>query len=213
MPDLEFLVWGVPVYVSPWVVFLVAYLWWISLDQLKGRVFGQSKLGYLAASAVASILIFGSLVLHEVGHAVVGTILGQKVTTFGTFAIGAYTKFENKPFQMEPLTEVLLALVGPATNFFLWFLFVGLKVKAIPLIGKGTLAYSVVAWVAYANFFLGSINLLPLFFTDGAHALGGLVRLVVNDPAVAQGIVEFVSLWLIFFVILRWVVGRRGKKN
>jgi Zn-dependent protease len=101
-------------------------------------------------------LIVASLLLHEMGHMLVASMLGVPVREFGLCLGGAYNRRGTASRRRQ---ELLIASAGPMVNLLL----IGSLV--LPLIGPQ---------LAYCNLVLCVVNLLPLPSSDGLRILRAL---------------------------------------
>ncbi len=113
------------------------------------------------------MLFFGSVLVHELAHAVVSQARGIRVQDITLFLFGGATRARVE--SRGPGDEFLIALVGPLTSGILAGLFgiaagLGDDVLSRPLVG--TLGY--LAWV---NLLLAGFNLVPGFPLDGGRLL------------------------------------------
>jgi Zn-dependent protease len=113
------------------------------------------------------VLFFGSVLIHEMAHALVSQARGIRVLDITLFLFGGATRARVE--SRGPGDEFLIAVVGPLTSGILAALFgivagLGRDVLSRPLVG--TLGY--LAWV---NLLLAGFNLVPGFPLDGGRLL------------------------------------------
>ncbi|MEV3926346.1 site-2 protease family protein [Actinomadura coerulea] len=159
-------VFGVPVYVSPsW--FLVAVLVTVMFEgQVDGVV--SRPLSYLVAFTYA-VLLYGSVFVHELSHAVTARAFGLPVRSVTLHILGGETSIEREA--PTPGREFLIAFAGPLVNLVLAGL--GLLVHAV--VPMPDVALLLLEALTFANLLVGLFNLLPGLPLDG----GRLVRAVV----------------------------------
>jgi Zn-dependent protease len=116
-------------------------------------LFGIILRGWPLGPAVGGFLI-ASLLLHEVGHMLVATMLGVPVREFGLCLGGAYNRRAFAPSHRD---EVLISAAGPLMNLFLVLPFLFLPRMGLQL--------------ATCNLTLCVVNLLPLPSSDGLRIL------------------------------------------
>ncbi|NDU73286.1 site-2 protease family protein [Actinomadura sp. DSM 109109] len=157
---------GVPVYVSPsW--FVVAVLVTVMFEgQVDGVV--SRPLSYLVAFTYA-VLLYGSVFVHELSHAVTARAFGLPVRSVTLHILGGETSIEREA--PTPGREFLIAFAGPLVNLVLAGL--GLLVHAVVPLPDVVLL--LVEALTFANLLVGLFNLLPGLPLDG----GRLVRAVV----------------------------------
>lgn len=138
-------------------ILLFAYSW------------GAGLIG-LATATVSLVLLFGSVLAHEVAHALTARRFGIGTSEILLLPIGGMAKIEREPANGRQ--EVAIALAGPAMSLAL----AGVAFALRAVIGPGSLMYSVATTLFAANLMLGLFNLLPAFPMDGGRVLRGALR-------------------------------------
>jgi Zn-dependent protease/predicted transcriptional regulator len=113
------------------------------------------------------VLFFGSVLVHELAHAVVSQARGIRVQDITLFLFGGATRARVE--SRGPGDEFLIALVGPLTSGILAAVFgivAGLGGDALSRPLVGTLGY-----LAWTNLLLAGFNLVPGFPLDGGRLL------------------------------------------
>ena len=151
---------------SSWAVIalLITYSMYLRASVLYPELSGG---GAVALGIVAAVLFFGSVLVHELAHAVVSQARGIRVQDITLFLFGGATRARVE--SRGPGDEFLIALVGPLTSGLLAGLFgivasLGGEVLSRPL--AGTLGY-----LAWTNLLLAGFNLVPGFPLDGGRLL------------------------------------------
>ena len=164
---------GIPVGAS-WSALLIALLiaWSLGGQLLPAQVPGLVPAAYWLAGAAGAVLFLGSLLAHEVGHALVARRAGLRVRGITLWLLGGVAQLEDEP--ASPGDELRVAIVGPAVSLALAVGF-GLAAAALSLAGVPTLAVVVAAWLALGNAALAVFNLLPAAPLDGGRVLRGLL--------------------------------------
>jgi Zn-dependent protease len=148
-------------------------------------------------SAVSNVLfvfvVFGCIVLHELGHALTARAYGIGTRDITLYPIGGVASLERMP--EKPGREIAIALAGPAVNLVIAAaLLIGALAGAF-LIGPLELENPFIDFaikVLIANLFLCGFNLLPAFPMDGGRVLRALLatrmpRLRATEIAVQVG--------------------------
>lgn len=143
---------------------------------------------------VAAMLFFGSVLLHELSHALVGRAFGMSVTNITLFIFGGVANIEREP--ETPRAEFLMAIVGPLVSIGLGFLFlfIGAWLAGGPADDPAEVlrnlgpAATLLFWLGPINLFVGIFNLLPGFPLDGGRVLRALLWRVTGD-------LERATLW------------------
>jgi Zn-dependent protease len=157
-------------------------------------------MGGAAGVAVVS-MVAASVVVHELGHALLARHLGVPVGEIGLHFFGGAAQIHGLP--RRPGDEIAIAAAGPAVSFAI----AGLAHLAAMLTGSSLLA--TLGWV---NVALGAFNLLPAFPSDGGRILrawlarrSGFVRateLAVTVSRVACGVLVAAGIWLGSFQLI-----------
>jgi Zn-dependent protease len=164
---------GIPVGAS-WSALLIALLfaWSLGGELLPAQVPGLVPAAYWLAGAAGAGLFLGSLLAHEVGHALVARRAGLRVRGITLWLLGGVAQLEDEP--ASPGDELRVAIVGPAVSLALAGAF-GLAAAALSVVGAPALVVVVAAWLALGNAALAVFNLLPAAPLDGGRVLRGLL--------------------------------------
>ena len=119
------------------------------------------------------VALFGSIVLHELGHALMARRYGIGTADITLYLFGGIARLERMPRSAGP--ELLIALAGPAVNFAIVLALMG-AIGLSGLLGRPPAEFLEV--VKYLNLGLGLFNLLPVFPMDG----GRVVRALLSGP-------------------------------
>lgn len=154
---------GIPIRVH--FTFLLLLFWFGALSAGSG--------GGFIDGAVFLLLVFGCVVLHELGHAVVAKRFGVATRDIVLYPIGGVARLDRLPSGMA---EFLIALAGPAVNAVLAaMLLVALLVRGenlYDLLDKAARGdVSILVQLLGANISLFFFNLVPAFPMDGGRML------------------------------------------
>jgi Zn-dependent protease/CBS domain-containing protein len=143
-----------------------------------------SVLGSNQSNASYAIFLLGGLVsvlLHELGHAVVAARFGIRTVEIVMFPIGGLSRMERS---LKPAAEIWVSLAGPLVNVLLAagiFAYMISTHEAAPVSLADLLqpsGKSVLALLLYGNLLLAGFNLLPAFPMDGGRILRALLTYV-----------------------------------
>jgi Zn-dependent protease len=162
----------VTVYVSFLVAAgLLAYLW-IDAGSLNTRDAVPLLLAYVA-------VVFVSVLVHELGHAVVGRAFGGapeiRLEGFGGVT---YPRLQERPSAWK---QVVLSIAGPIAGLGLGVL-ATLVARAFPP-EAGSPAASVLGLVQWTSVGWAVLNLLPVLPLDGGHVLQAFLEGVRGRPS------------------------------
>ncbi|MEB3161688.1 MAG: site-2 protease family protein [Prochlorothrix sp.] len=121
-------------------------------------------LGTLAGLTLA-LLLFGSVLLHELGHSIVAQSQGITVNSITLFFFGGVAAIERESKTPEGLFQV--AIAGPAVSFVLFLGFTSLGL----LLPPDSLAATIAANLTRINLALTLFNLIPGLPLDGGQVL------------------------------------------
>ncbi|GAB3434016.1 site-2 protease family protein [Flindersiella endophytica] len=200
---------GVPVYVNlSWFVVALLIAWYLS-PSLQERVPELGRWSYVAG-LVFAILLYGSVLVHEISHVLVAKRFGLPVRAITVQFLGGVSEIEREP--ETPWREFAVAVVGPLTSL-------GLGLGA----GAATLAFEMPALLelagellAGANLLVGVFNLLPGLPLDGGRMLRAGVWVVTKRPHVGSQVAGWAGRGVaVLVILLPWVLlaGNDGTPN
>jgi Zn-dependent protease len=161
-----------------WAVIFLLVLWSLSAGYFPSQYPGYGWEAYWGVGALATLLFFGSVVVHELAHAVVANRLGQPVRRITLFIFGGMAHLTREP--RDAPTELKIAAVGPLTSLALGGAF-WLATRWGDAAGAGPLVAATLRYLAYVNVALAVFNLLPGFPLDGGRLLRGVLWLRWHD--------------------------------
>lgn len=159
-------------------------------------------------------LLFGSVLVHELGHCVMARQFGIRVLDITLWPFGGVARIEQTP--SHPRSEFLIALAGPATNLAIFMALLP------PLLLVGVLAGSdavfstsdpltvmtpatLLGYLAVTNLVVMAFNLLPAFPFDGGRMLRAmLVPGVGRERATRIAVILGVAFAVIFIGVGIW---------
>jgi Zn-dependent protease len=189
---------GIPLYVNPTLLLLPAWVIYASR--------GQGLISALTLLAVV-VVLFGCVLLHELGHALMARYFGIATRDITLYPIGGIARLDSTG--ERPIEEVCIALAGPAVNVIILALL--LPVVMLALVtghlggGEGAQLFTLergwlsllglfTLWVWFGNLTLVLFNLIPVFPMDGGRVFRallsfGMPRLRATEIAVPIGVV------------------------
>ena len=128
-------------------------------------------------------IIFGCVVLHELGHAVVSQRAGIPAKAIILLPIGGVTLLDETRLLNDPeiqtwKRDIRIALAGPLVNLTLGILAGGILLMVRPGMNLWTHPYvhssDLARSLVWANLWLAAFNLLPAYPMDGGRVLRAL---------------------------------------
>jgi Zn-dependent protease len=168
-----------------WSWFLVLFLVIFWLSQFYGDLLGEtaSDSAPFLLAILSAFGFFGSIVLHELGHAMVAVRNGIGISSIQLWIFGGMARMDRE--SDSPMTEFKVAVAGPLVTLAIVVVLtaVGLAAAGWEEFRQAALvesdagvsgALAVVAWLATINLLVLVFNLLPAFPMDG----GRIVRAI-----------------------------------
>lgn len=166
---------------------------------------------------IGALGLFLSVLVHELGHAVVARLYGVKTLEIRLWFLGGVARLEAMPRGRG--AEAVVAVAGPITSLIIGILLW----LALPLaVGNPGFAI-VVSYLAVTNVALAIFNMLPALPLDGGRILRGLLELfmphlratsvaatVSAAVAILLGLYGFFSMNLLL-VVLAFFVYNAGR--
>lgn len=162
---------GIDVYVHFTFVLLLAFLgfsYWSATHNVEAVLRGVAFI----------VALFGCVVLHELGHALMARRYGIKTRDITLLPIGGIARLEKMP--EKPQQELWVALAGPAVNVVIAaVLLIGLAATRglSPVVELSATGGSYWQRLILLNLILVAFNLLPAFPMDGGRVLRALLSL------------------------------------
>jgi Zn-dependent protease/CBS domain-containing protein len=196
---------GIPVYVSPYWFLIAGVFVFIYANDLAATWRGDTR--FVVAAAFV-ILLYLSVLVHELAHSVVARGYGLPVRRILLYPLGGLSEIEQEP--QTPGREFLVSAAGPALSLALAAVGYGLM-RVFPTGIAGTL----VSQLRWANLVVGVFNLLPGLPLDGGRMLRAAIWKVTGRPGTSTiaaawaGRVLAVAIFVVPFAA-GWVTGTGG---
>ncbi len=157
-----------------WLIIVLLLTYTLAVGQFPALVPGESGVFYWVVGAIASVLFFLSVLLHELSHSFTARALGYKVNEIVLFIFGGVSNIEQEPKKARD--EFLIAVVGPFTSFLLGGIFyLLLQFVSPPIRTAGAGAAAIFEYLAFINILLGIFNMIPGFPLDGGRVLRSII--------------------------------------
>jgi Zn-dependent protease/CBS domain-containing protein len=159
----------VRIHYTLWFVFLLIS-WTLASGYMPQEYPGLSSITYWSIGIASAILLFASILIHELSHSYIAKKNNLPIKRITLFFFGGVSEMSQEP--TDPSLEIRMAAAGPLMSFLiagvlgaLWFM---TNNFSAPIILTATLRYG-----ALINGILGAFNLLPAFPLDGGRVLRG----------------------------------------
>lgn len=200
---------GIPVIVDySWLPVVGLHVWLASAFYLPQQTAGALPVWeYYVFGVLMTVLLFGSILAHELAHALMARLEGIKIHDIQLHIFGGWTRLAGEPDR--PMAELRIAVAGPAMSFLIGVLFILclLVVQAIaPEYPLRLPLRETFRYLFLGNFVLAMFNLLPGLPLDGGRALrawlwhrsGDVMEATLLAKRMGVGIAYMISSFGIF---------------
>lgn len=196
---------GIDIEIHPsWLLILAFVSWSLSDSFFPSQYETWSTAAYWIAGVSSAVLLFVTVLIHEMAHALVARRRGLPVPRITLFIFGGMSHMSRQPATAGE--EFQIAAAGPATSLVIAALTAGL---GLALRETSEKAEAILFYLAFVNLALGIFNILPGFPLDGGRVLRSIAWKRTGSfrkaTRVASSVGEFFGYGLIiagFFVLL-----------
>lgn len=166
---------GIPFYINPsW--FFVLGLITLSYGGELARFPQLNGLMPWILGLVAALMLFASVLAHELGHSFAAISQGIEVKSITLFIFGGLASLEKE--SETPFQSLLVAIAGPLVSVLLFGIFTIINVT----VSLPTPISAIVALLASINLVLALFNMIPGLPLDGGNVLKAIVWKVTGNP-------------------------------
>ena len=166
---------GIPFYVNPsWFLVLGLVTW--SYGSGLAAQFPELGVSAWILGLVTALLLFASVLAHELGHSFVAMSQGIEVKSITLFIFGGLASLGEE--SKTPGGSFQVAIAGPLVSFALFGLFTAVNLS----LGLSAPLAAIVALLSYINLALGAFNLIPGLPLDGGNVLKSIVWKITGKP-------------------------------
>ncbi|CEJ46443.1 Peptidase M50 (Zn-dependent protease) [Umezakia ovalisporum] len=167
---------GIPFYIHPSWFLVLSLVTWNYSSGLTAQFPWLSGGSALLLGLMTALLLFASVVAHELGHSFVAIRQGIDVKSITLFMFGGLARLEKE--SPTPVQAFWVAMAGPLVSLLLCGIFtiIGLATAA-----TGTAA-AILSVTASVNLALALFNLIPGLPLDGGNILKAAVWKITGNP-------------------------------
>jgi Zn-dependent protease/CBS domain-containing protein len=189
---------GIPIGLDySWFLIFGLITWTMAVGYYPAEFKNWPTVQYWIVAAVTAIMLFVSVLLHELGHSVVAMHYKIRVRSITLFIFGGISQIGTEP--TTAMAQFWISIAGPAVSFALaifFFLLPPVFTDVVPLL-------ALAKYLVYINLMIGLFNMIPGFPLDG----GGVFRAVVwgithnsrRAALIAANLGRFIAYLFIFF--------------
>ncbi len=143
-------------------------------SQLAGAILpsqapGYHQAAYIVAGLFGAVLFFGSVLWHELAHALMAQFFGIRVRRIVLFFLGGIAEIEDEP--QRAYQEFWIAIVGPLSSLLLGGIFIASRL----VLGSLGVVAEMLFWLGGINALLAGFNMVPAFPLDGGRVLRAIL--------------------------------------
>jgi Zn-dependent protease/CBS domain-containing protein len=161
---------GIPIGLDfSWFLIFALMTWTLAVSYFPAEYRNWPVTQYWIVGALTAILLFVSVLLHELGHSVVAMHYKIPVKSITLFIFGGVAQIASEP--PSAISEFWIAIAGPVVSFALALFFTILK----PVAASFSPLLALATYLAYINGTLGLFNLIPGFPLDGGRVFRAII--------------------------------------
>src|SRR3989440_8161900 len=153
-----------------WIIILVLLTVSLATGWFPQLYPGWSTATYWVVGLISALVLFVSVLLHELAHSFVARRRGLPVKSITLFIFGGVSNIEREPTSAG--IEFQMAVVGPLTSLLIGIVCFLLQ---LPLRGSNSPLEGILFYLAVTNVLLGIFNLIPGFPLDGGRVLHSII--------------------------------------
>jgi Zn-dependent protease/predicted transcriptional regulator len=189
---------GIDIYINySWFIILVFLVWSLAAGWFPVLDPGLSTGIYIVMGIIAALLLFLSVLLHELAHSIVARARGLPVTNITLFIFGGVSNLQQEP--QSAGVEFQMAVVGPLVSIILGVI---AFVLVLPAGGTKNPVGAILYYLGFTNVLLGIFNLVPGFPLDGGRVLRSIVWAISGSLRTATRVATITGEVIAYLLIL-----------
>ena len=200
---------GIPIGLDySWFVIFGLLTWMLAGSYYPAEFKNWPPLMYWLVGAATALLLFVSVLLHELGHSVVALRYNIPVRSITLFLFGGVAQIGAEP--PSAVAEFLIAIAGPLVSLTLAVVFYAVE----PLVAGMEPLLGLVKYLAYINLALVLFNLIPGYPLDGGRVFRAIVWAITKNmrraTLIAANVGRFFAMVFIFVGVWQMFSGNFG---
>jgi len=200
---------GIPIGLDySWFVIFALLTWMLAGSYYPAEFKGWPPVLYWFLGAVTAIMLFVSVLLHELGHSVVALRYKIPVRSITLFLFGGVAQIGAEP--PSAIAEFRVAIAGPLVSLALAVIFYTVQ----PLVTGMEPLLGLAKYLAYINLSLVVFNLIPGYPLDGGRVFRAIVWAITRNmrgaTLIAANVGRFFAFLFIFAGVWQMFSGNFG---
>jgi Zn-dependent protease len=179
-----------------WFLVFGLLTWILAVSYYPTEFKNWSPQTYWIMGAVTAILLFLSVLLHELGHSVVAKRFGIPVPRITLFIFGGVSQIATEP--TDATKEFWIAAAGPAVSFVLAAVFWESRL----ILSSDPPLLALAKYMALLNLILGAFNLIPGLPLDGGRVFRAVIWGITHNFRRATFVATLTGRFFGFLLIL-----------
>ncbi len=152
-----------------WFLVVGLLAWMLAVSYYPAQFRGWTPAEYWLMGMITAVMLFVSVLIHELGHSVVAKRFGLSVPRITLFVFGGVSEIAAEP--PSAAAEFWIAVIGPVMSLILAAFFWEIE----PLVAWSQPLFGLAAYLALLNLILAVFNLIPGFPLDGGRVFRAIV--------------------------------------
>jgi Zn-dependent protease/predicted transcriptional regulator len=191
---------GIPIRIHfTWLIIFGLLSWSLASGYFPQRYPDMPIAAYWIKAVIAALFLFGSILLHELMHALMAQRLRVPIAGITLFALGGVSEMRQEP--PTPTAEFLIAIVGPLASLVLagvfWLIWQGLARQ-----GPEPSFAAIALYLTGLNTVVAVFNLLQAFPLDGGRVLRAIIWAVTKNLKRATYVATRVGIVFAYILIV-----------
>lgn len=192
-------IFGIPIEVNyTWLIIFLLISWSLAIGYFPSFHPGLSQTLYWILSIISTLLLFLSLLLHELSHAFFAINNSVPIKKITLFIFGGVAQMEKEP--ENPSAELKIALAGPICSFILSIISFALSF-ILYQINANSMLIPVFVYLGFVNIAIVLFNSIPGFPLDGGRIFRAILWFFTKDLKNATRISTYFGKWFSYFLM------------
>ncbi len=181
-----------------WFIIFILIAFTVGFGLMPSNYPGLGDIVYLSIGILSSILLFASVLIHELAHSIIAKRNKMKIKRISLFLLGGVSEMEEEP--SSPSLELRMSAAGPlasaAITVIVWILWQASALLKLPPIVQAPLQYTTLI-----NEIVTLFNLIPAFPMDGGRIFRSLLWMRSRDIISATKRAASLGKWISYALI------------